>query len=104
MLDAAAFSNQTALACAPLATCITTPAYKTALSLVQVATQWMPACSVAGCDDATLPNTAVTVSANYAGVGTTPTTNTVARNAAGSDTNALADWVVGASSLGLANP
>jgi hypothetical protein len=73
--------------------------------VIENAAQWTPACGggappTSACNDTT-PATAIDVSASYAGVGTTPTGNTVARSA--TDTNAAADWTVGAQTLGMPN-
>jgi hypothetical protein len=106
LLDAVAFTNQNAATCAISGTCTTTATFKATLDVIENAAQWTPACGggappTSACNDTT-PATAIDVSASYAGVGTTPTGNTVARSA--TDTNAAADWTVGAQSLGAANP
>ena len=98
----AAFSTQTALACAP-GHVHDDVRLQGAARAIQTATH---GCRPARSPAATTrrnPNTAVSVSAGWAGVGVTPTGNTVARNAAGTDTNAAADWTVGPSTLGGPN-
>jgi hypothetical protein len=104
VLDAVAFTSANAAACAVSGTCTTSAGFKTALDFMENATQWTPACGggappASACNDTTAP-TAIAVSASYAG--STGITITAARKNV--DTNAAADWAVGASSLGSANP
>ncbi|MDB4996890.1 MAG: hypothetical protein JWM74_4322 [Myxococcaceae bacterium] len=105
ILDAVPFTNQNTAVCAPATTCAATAAaFKTALDVIENATQWTPACGggappASACNDTTAP-IAVVVSASY--MGSTGSVTTAARKNV--DTNAAADWAVGAASLGSANP
>ncbi len=92
ILDAAAFSNQSASASPAL--------FLTALTYIQGAGAWLPPnCGGAPCTDTTTP-TAKGVAASYMGVGSTPTGMSCRRTA---DTNLRADWSVAAQTLGAAN-
>ncbi|WP_224370040.1 beta strand repeat-containing protein [Hyalangium versicolor] len=73
----------------------------TELQSLQAEGQWLPAdCNGSPCST----NAAATaISAVWEGVGNSRTTPTVRRVSA-TDTNMAADWAVGASSLGVANP
>jgi hypothetical protein len=104
ILDAVAFTSANTAACAVSGTCTTSAGFKTALDVIENATQWTPACGNgappnSACNDTTAP-TAITVSASYAG--SVGITTTAARKNV--DTNAAGDWAVGAASLGVANP
>jgi hypothetical protein len=105
LLDAVAFTTQNAAACAVSGICTTTSGFLTALDVIENATQWTPACGggappASACNDTGTAPSAIGVSASYAG--STGTTTTAARK--NTDINSAADWAVGASSLGLANP
>ncbi|WP_426734811.1 Ig-like domain-containing protein [Myxococcus faecalis] len=76
------------------------------LQAIQAAGQWLPAdCGGALCSTTSSP-TAIEVSANWTDIPTsqvTPDTVTIRRVSA-TDTNMAADWAVGPSSWGVANP
>ncbi len=80
----------------------TTPAFRTDLGYLQSIDAWLPAdCGGFACTDLTTPS-AMTVSADWDGVGTTATGDTAQRSG-DADTNTDADWTVGLPSLGAAN-
>jgi hypothetical protein len=78
--------------------------FPSALQAIQAAGNWLPAdCGGLPCDYVTVPS-AVDVSVQYDGVGTTPTGNSVSRKP-GSDSKQKSDWnAAGAQSFGAANP
>jgi hypothetical protein len=82
----------------------TTAAFPGDLATLQGLGLWLPAnCGGVACDYASTP-TAVDISVNYFGVGTTPTGNTVQRKP-GFDTMQASDWnAAAAHSLGQPNP
>jgi hypothetical protein len=73
--------------------------YYVDVNALSAANQWV------GCNGNACANNAAALpfSVNFNGVGTTATGNTV-RRVSNTDTNAAADWAVGAHSWGLANP
>ena len=77
-------------------------AYPAALQYIQSLTHWFPANSNGQPTDYTTSPTAQEISVNWSGAATTRAGNSV-RRAPGTDTNAAADWSIGASSWGLAN-
>jgi hypothetical protein len=79
-----------------------TTAFPANLQFVQAAGQWLPAnCGGVACTYNSTPS-ALEVSADWTGLGTTPTGISLQRS--GVDSNQRSDWVLAPASFGLPNP